>query len=539
MLTSHHLQESSGTSAERRVRSRQKLRSVSYIDLGPDNGGLVLNLSESGLAFFSAMKLTGDQLPTLSFKLPGFTETIEAQARLAWISETRKEAGVQFDGLPEEHARKISDWLSAEQGLHNQLAEAAVSPFPQPANDGAPAAEKKLTDNYSIFPSRATDQFTPEVPRFRESGPAVMQIPYPGSESFGPTYKTPPKRTLARSVPIFAAVAILAFVAGLAVNRRGQPTPSKRTEPVSSPAAEPEAAENALGKESAAATVIPTTPDSHAALIEPTTGSDNSRDSADSSPRDASPAKVDSNATAADLARKTRPDTEKSGAAGKSSQTNPPKADRRPAEREKAVAPSASLQLGANTSAPASAGGTTSQKDAKYLQEEAAADQALERASAAPALPAPSVSTPAEPTSTTSTGNTAKATPPAPPKLPTGSVDVRVPPFPSMRIPAELKTQVSAGGQSVQMGQVISRTQPQYPPDALSQGVQGMVKAHVAINSDGTVGAVDATGPPPLVEAATAALREWRYKPTRLNGTAIPAEEDVVFIFRLSGTSTN
>jgi hypothetical protein len=66
-----------------------------------------------------------------------------------------------------------------------------------------------------------------------------------------------------------------------------------------------------------------------------------------------------------------------------------------------------------------------------------------------------------------------------------------------------------------------------------------MVKAHVAINSDGTVGAVDATGPPPLVEAATAALREWRYKPTRLNGTAIPAEEDVVFIFRLSGTSTN
>ena len=42
------------------MRSRQKLRSVCYIDLGPDNGGLVLNVSESGLAFSCAMKLIGE-----------------------------------------------------------------------------------------------------------------------------------------------------------------------------------------------------------------------------------------------------------------------------------------------------------------------------------------------------------------------------------------------------------------------------------------------------------------------------------------------
>lgn len=89
----------------------------------------------------------------------------------------------------------------------------------------------------------------------------------------------------------------------------------------------------------------------------------------------------------------------------------------------------------------------------------------------------------------------------------------------------------------MQLGELVSRARPEYPTEALSQGVQGTVKAHVAITSEGTVDAVDATGPPLLVEAVTAALRQWRYKPTRLNGTPIPADEDVIFIFRLSGAS--
>jgi hypothetical protein len=41
-------------SRERRRFVRQRVRSLAYFDVGPDNGGLVLNLSENGLALQAA-----------------------------------------------------------------------------------------------------------------------------------------------------------------------------------------------------------------------------------------------------------------------------------------------------------------------------------------------------------------------------------------------------------------------------------------------------------------------------------------------------
>jgi hypothetical protein len=36
-----------------------------------------------------------------------------------------------------------------------------------------------------------------------------------------------------------------------------------------------------------------------------------------------------------------------------------------------------------------------------------------------------------------------------------------------------------------------------------------------------------------LAHAAMIAVREWRYKPTLLNGKAVETQEDVTFVFRL------
>jgi TonB family protein len=103
-----------------------------------------------------------------------------------------------------------------------------------------------------------------------------------------------------------------------------------------------------------------------------------------------------------------------------------------------------------------------------------------------------------------------------------------------MRIPPEMKSQASGSGQKLQMGQLISRVQPNYPQEAIDQNIEGTVKAHAAIGPDGAVEGVETNGPPVLAEAAAAAIRQWRYRPTLLNGQAIGADEDIVFVFKLN-----
>jgi TonB family protein len=115
-----------------------------------------------------------------------------------------------------------------------------------------------------------------------------------------------------------------------------------------------------------------------------------------------------------------------------------------------------------------------------------------------------------------------------------GSVLVSVSPYPSIRIPPELKGQVSRAGAKVALGQLVSRVEPVYPQNALQQQIEGTVKLHVIVGRDGTIHAIEAvSGPPLLVPAATAAVRQWHYKPTSLNGWPVEAGEEITMVFRL------
>jgi protein TonB len=69
------------------------------------------------------------------------------------------------------------------------------------------------------------------------------------------------------------------------------------------------------------------------------------------------------------------------------------------------------------------------------------------------------------------------------------------------------------------------------------QGITGSVKVHAAIGPDGVVQSVEANGPTILAEAAMNAVRQWRYKPTLLGGQAVEADEEIVFVFRLSSAN--
>src|SRR5208282_4669140 len=82
----------------------------------------------------------------------------------------------------------------------------------------------------------------------------------------------------------------------------------------------------------------------------------------------------------------------------------------------------------------------------------------------------------------------------------------------------------------------IQTIDPIYPPLALQTHVQGSVILIVVVNSSGDVeNLAPITGPPMLVEAATEAVKQWKYRPYLLNGEAVEVQTTVRINFALSG----
>ena len=80
----------------------------------------------------------------------------------------------------------------------------------------------------------------------------------------------------------------------------------------------------------------------------------------------------------------------------------------------------------------------------------------------------------------------------------------------------------------------IRDVKPAYPPDAQAARVTGIVLIEATIGTDGSV--TDAKvlrGVPPLNDAALAAVRQWQYTPTLLNGVPVPVIMTVTVQFYL------
>jgi len=83
-------------------------------------------------------------------------------------------------------------------------------------------------------------------------------------------------------------------------------------------------------------------------------------------------------------------------------------------------------------------------------------------------------------------------------------------------------------------GNLIHKVQPVYPAIARQIHLQGTVQLRAVIGADGAVHDIDViSGPPLLAQAASAAVRQWRYRPYVLNGRAIEVESQVTVRFVL------
>jgi hypothetical protein len=102
---------------ERRARPRYRPSSVAYVNVGADNGGIVLNISENGMQLSAGETLAWDDSVRLLLQLSYGADPIEAMGQVVWRSESKRTAGFQFVSLTEQVRNQIRGWIESEGGL--------------------------------------------------------------------------------------------------------------------------------------------------------------------------------------------------------------------------------------------------------------------------------------------------------------------------------------------------------------------------------------------------------------------------------------
>lgn len=106
-----------------------------------------------------------------------------------------------------------------------------------------------------------------------------------------------------------------------------------------------------------------------------------------------------------------------------------------------------------------------------------------------------------------------------------------LPPPPKAAAPARIKQ-----GGNVTAASIVTQTRPLYPALARQARIQGNVVLHAIIDKDGRVAQLEVvSGHPLLVQAALDAVKQWRYKPTLLNGDPVEVDTTITVTFTMGG----
>ncbi len=152
-------------SRDRRSHSRQ-ITTLNYIKLGESNGGILLNISEDGLAFTAAEALVEEFIPRLRFQLEEKAEWIEASGRIVWLNDSRKGAGIQFLDISDADREQIKRWIESkdlsemqdlERTSRKIRKETEVTPFPAPKSNA-----RNIEKQYEILEPHLRRMFPSE-----------------------------------------------------------------------------------------------------------------------------------------------------------------------------------------------------------------------------------------------------------------------------------------------------------------------------------------------------------------------------------------
>jgi TonB family protein len=511
------------TKTPRRV-ARHRVAGLMYLDLGSGNGGFPINISEDGIGFQGVSPLEQDQEICVKFKLDGVADLVTAKAKVVWLTETRKGGGLQFIDLAEDSRRQINEWIALQEQVGRPVTRptAAIShveleaPRPDPVVPSVADQGITPTQSIPVFTIQLPSPSLPagnEVPIIAPNetpnktgllvNDSLPKLPLDSSAGLKRASQMPaqPAKGKKKQIWVRSAVFMLGLAASIAMivvsgailwplrgtllrhsvsNNLGQTVIQPPPMPIA--ARPPEKADVEPSNDPTTFESLPLAPIANA----------------QENPTVLAPLNV---------------------------VTSGPS---HPLENQKPLAP----KINPRTTTKVPASSVASSRQAAPAIVPARAEQSV----AVPPSPIAEVTRQLLPA-----GSAEEKTSSALPKPPensvsaTGSIEIIPDPYPSIRVPAESKARMSKPGTSLQIGRLISKGEPVYPPEALRQRVAGTVKLHVIVGADGTVEKAEPLNGSSLLEqAALRAIQQWRYEPTMLGSQAIEVEEDITVVFRIT-----
>jgi outer membrane biosynthesis protein TonB len=516
--------------SNRRVHLRKPVVPPGYIDLAKNNGGIVLNVSESGLSLMAAVAVGNDPFPSMRFQFPYCSDWIEARGQVAWKSESGTHVGVRFVELSEDARQQIRKWISSEalsSGVQEQIEKIrqAQNLRVESLILGSPAPGEVVQKNSQaghLLPDAISNPQEVKVPVSASTAPQPGGIP---SDEGVLKVRWRAKdrrrnlgargRTWGRMATITGLIGLITLTVGGIVRNRD------------------------VGNKMIAVVAWKTGVTSGAVKSE--THPLESRIASAPTP---SVGKMDLQARGEESLP-----AEKHQSPGTSPINSPRQV--RSAERPSAsIIPKPQNRPSENASTPG-----------KQIKEPPLAAAIVNRPSvqiaerqrvgSLPATPPqlePNMVSPVNLDSGLPRGalpvevkKESSPSPPKPAETPvniTGLVAMRTDPYPSLRIPTELGSKKSPRGASLQLGHLVTRVEPAYPEEAKERGIEGTVKLHAIFGRDGAVKGLSLiSGPALLVPAAMNAVREWHYSQTILDSQSVEIEEDIAVVFRLSNSA--
>lgn len=182
--------------SERRARVRHVLYSPEYLDMGADNGGMIVNLSETGLEFQAISPVLPQTDIPISFSLEtGYR--IDVKARVVWVSSTGKIGGVIFHKLSKDSHSLIHEWLVKAEADHERVARQrheardtspATREIPAPTAHGvhdtaAPSASSPIRPTREPLLTAAAAREVTAVPAIQQGVLSVSRSPEQKSET--------------------------------------------------------------------------------------------------------------------------------------------------------------------------------------------------------------------------------------------------------------------------------------------------------------------------------------------------------------------
>jgi outer membrane biosynthesis protein TonB len=483
-----------------RSHARLTVQSITYIEVCDKVGGLLLNISEGGIAVQMAEQLAAKEFARMRFQLRKSGEWIEVCGKLAWENRFTKEAGIRFVEISESARSHIKKWIFAEasgqqlpkltgrfgvirestepkseparadrkpQAAPPAAADSAkseglpVAPSPKSPGPHPPAKETKLDSDEALKVARLRAAMSSGLPPSQSSPTGAHAVQKPKIQGARRSAITTPLVGLAAGLVL---VALVIFGTGyLKTDHAGVSARAAAEIENSQPEAPPEPAIN-----NATNTRSPKEPETSASEV---------RKSEESSTKE----KAAPSASAPPSESIDRPE-------------QPPEFV--PArERESHLRPSPNPR-----------------RQTSFR---------------------PSSSSKIEPPLASRAGGTASAS------IAANSVEASSR-FHSLRVPDGPSPQALQENENLQLGQLVSSHVPLYPADAARGRVQGVVRLRVVVDLSGAVETVGViSGPPALIQPSIEAARQWRFGQTLFRGKPIETEDDISFVFTLPDEGAN